>query len=75
MPSLLSIDGYSHALNMVKESVIILDGNGLIIWLNNKTELIFNTNAKELTRKPFFQLLSPLERKNYLRDFFLKIVY
>ena len=45
----LSADEFSHALDMVKESVVILNDDGQILWANKKTQTLFNFNLQKKT--------------------------
>lgn len=54
----LSIDGLSHALNVVKESVIILKDDGTILWANKKTLMLFGFDLQELKGKAFLALIT-----------------
>jgi len=54
----LPTDGFSHALNMVKESVVILNDDGEILWLNKKTETIFDSSSEELKGESFLKLIT-----------------
>lgn len=54
----LSADEFSHALYMVKESVVILNDDGQILWANKKTKTLFNFNSQELKGKEFARLIT-----------------
>lgn len=54
----LSADEFSHALDMVKKSVVILNDDGQILWANKKTKTLFNFNSQELKDKEFARLIT-----------------
>ncbi|SFB77721.1 EAL domain-containing protein [Pseudoalteromonas denitrificans] len=55
----LSAVEFSHALDMVEESVIILNEAGQILWANRNTKTIFGYAINELEGKEFHRFLIP----------------
>jgi len=70
MHSKLSSDKFSHALNMVKEPVIILNHEEEILWVNKQTETTFGFSSKDLVGMAFRQLfISPQNSNENTKSF------